>query len=104
MLEHIVVVGRRGTGPTNSYPQSGDHPIALVEETSGEVLYALKDLGSLLRRRIDGPVVVAGTVVGAAQDSPLLEVARVDRAAGPRNPKPPHEISRAGGPGNDGGR
>jgi len=82
VLEYVVAVGRLGTGSTNSCPRSGDPAVALVEETSGEVLYDLKNPGSLLLRRIDGPVVVAGTVVGADQDPLLLEVARVDRASG----------------------
>lgn len=104
MLEHVVVAGRLEIGESDTPPRSGGRTDALVGEVTGKVLYALRDPQALLGRRIEGPVVVAGTVVGGAHDPPLLEVARVDRKAGPRDQEPPRETPRAAGPVGDGGR
>jgi hypothetical protein len=74
-MEQIVAKGRLETSPTE--PET-HHGYALVDETTGEVLYALADPRGLLSQRIDDLVQVRGTVVETGGDLTLLEVARVD--------------------------
>ncbi len=77
-MEQIVVKGILESRPADFGAQYGGHGYALVDETTGEVLYALEDPKSLLGQRIGDLVQVHGTVVKTEGDTPLLEVTRVD--------------------------
>ena len=50
----------------------------MVDETTGEVLYALEDPKMLLGQRVGDLIQVHGAVVQAGEEIPLLEVTRVD--------------------------
>lgn len=73
-MEQIVVKGRLERRPADS----GAYGYALVDETTGEVLYALEDPRSLLDQRVGDLIEVHGTVVQTEGGNPLLEVVRVD--------------------------
>jgi hypothetical protein len=75
-VEQIVIKGYLERRAPDLSPRYGGY--ALVDETTGEVLYALADPRDLLEGRIDDLVQVHGTVVETGGDVPLLEVARVD--------------------------
>ena len=75
-MEQIVVKGILETGPADFGTRYGGY--ALVDETTGEVLYSLEDPKSLLGQRIGDLVQVHGMVVETEGDAPLLEVTRVD--------------------------
>ncbi len=77
-MEQIVVKGILESRPADFGAQYGGHGYALVDETTGEVLYALKDPRSFLGQRIGDLIEVHGMVVETDQDLPLLEVTRVD--------------------------
>ncbi len=68
-MEQIVVRGRLEI-------RRGGH--ALLDETTGETLYALNDPRGLLEGRTGDLVQVHGTVAETGGDDPLLEVTRVD--------------------------
>jgi hypothetical protein len=68
-VEQIVVKGRLETRRAG---------YALIDETTGEVLYALSDPRDLLTQHIGDLVQVYGTVVETEGDLPLLEVTRID--------------------------
>jgi len=51
---------------------------ALVDEATGEVLYALEDPRGFLGQRIGDLIRVHGTVAQAEGETPSLEVTRVD--------------------------
>ena len=74
-MEQIVARGRLETRPVEPGTR---HGYALVDETTGEVLYALSDPRSLLEGRTGDLVQVHGTVANTEGDFPLLEVTRVD--------------------------
>jgi hypothetical protein len=74
-MEQIVARGQLETRPVEPGTR---HGYALVDETTGEVLYALADPRGLLGQRTDDIVQVSGTVVETGGDVPLLEVTRVD--------------------------
>jgi len=73
-VEQIVIKGRLERRPADS----GAYGYAMVDETTGEVLYALEDPRSLLGQRIGDLIEVHGTVVQSEGDIPLLEVTRID--------------------------
>lgn len=75
-MEQIVVKGYLERRPVGLSPRYAGY--ALVDETTGEVLYALADPRNLLEGRIEDLVQVHGTVVETGGDVPLLEVTRVD--------------------------
>ena len=77
-MEQIVVKGILESRPADFGAPYGGHGYALVDETTGEVLYALKDPRSFLGQRIGDLIEVHGVVVETDQDLPLLEVTRVD--------------------------
>lgn len=77
-MEQIIAKGYLERRPADPSPRYGTHGYALVDETTGEVLYALTDPRDLLEGRIEDLVQVHGTVVETEGDVPLLEVARVD--------------------------
>jgi hypothetical protein len=77
-VEQIVVKGILESRPADFGAQYGGHGYALVDETTGEVLYALKDPRSFLGQRVGDLIEVHGMVVETDQDLPLLEVTRVD--------------------------
>jgi hypothetical protein len=68
-VEQIVVKGRLETRRAG---------YVLIDETTGETLYALSDPRDLLPRRIGDLAQVHGTVAETEGDIPLLEVSRVD--------------------------
>jgi hypothetical protein len=68
-VEQIVVKGRLETRRAG---------YVLIDETTGETLYALSDPRDLLTRRIGDLAQVHGTVAETEGDIPLLEVTRVD--------------------------
>ncbi len=68
-MEQIVVKGRLETRRAT---------LVLIDETTGETLYALSDPRDLLTQRIGDLVQVHGTVTETEEDVPLLEVTRVD--------------------------
>jgi hypothetical protein len=68
-VEQIVVKGRLET-------RHAGH--VLIDETTGETLYALSDPRDLLTQRIGDLAQVHGTVAETEGDIPLLEVTRVD--------------------------
>jgi hypothetical protein len=74
--EQIVARGLLETRPAESTTRYSGH--TLIDETTGEVLYALSDPRGLLEGRIGDLVQVHGTVVETEGDVPLLEVTRVD--------------------------
>ena len=75
-MEQIVVKGLLESRPADFGARYGGY--ALVDETTGEVLYALEDPRSLLGQRIGDLIEVHGTVVQTEGDIPLLEVTRID--------------------------
>ncbi len=77
-MEQIVVKGMLESRPADFGARYGGHGYALVDETTGEVHYALKDPRSFLGQRIGDLIEVHGMVVETDQDLPLLEVTRVD--------------------------
>jgi hypothetical protein len=77
-VEQIVARGLLETRPGEHRTRYGGHAHALIDETTGEVLYALSDPRSLLEGSIGNLVQVHGTVVKTEGDIPLLEVTRVD--------------------------
>ena len=77
-MEQIVVKGILESSTADFGARYGSHGYALVDETTGEVLYALKDPRSFLGQRIGDLIEVHGMVVETDQDLPLLEVTRVD--------------------------
>jgi hypothetical protein len=68
-VEQIVVKGRLETRRAG---------YVLIDEATGETLYALSDPRDLLTRRIGDLARVHGTVAETEGDIPLLEVTRVD--------------------------
>ena len=77
-MEQIVVKGILKSSTADFGARYGGRDYALVDETTGEVLYALKDPRSFLGQRIGDLIEVHGVVVETDQDLPLLEVTRVD--------------------------
>ncbi len=77
-MEQIVVKGILESRPADFGAQYGGHGYALVDETTGEVVYALEDPKSLLGQRIGDLIQVHGTVAQTEEEIPLLEVTRVD--------------------------
>ena len=75
-MEQIVVKGIVETGPADFLTRHGRY--ALVDETTGEVLYVLDDPKSLLDRYVGDLVEVHGTLTQTEGEIPLLEVIRVD--------------------------
>ena len=75
-MEQIVARGLLKTRPAESTRHYGGH--VLIDEMTGEVVYALSDPKGLLERRIGDLVQVHGTVAETGGDIPLLEVSRVD--------------------------
>ncbi len=75
-MEQIVVKGIVESRPADLQTRYGGY--ALVDETTGEVIYALDDPKSLLDQRIGDLVQVHGTVAQTEAEIPLLEVTRVD--------------------------
>ncbi len=77
-MEQIVIKGILESSTADFGARYGGHGYALVDETTGEVLYALKDPRSFLGQRIGDLIEVHGMVVETDQDLPLLEITRVD--------------------------
>lgn len=77
-MEQIVIKGILESSTADFGARYGGHGYALVDETTGEVLYALKDPRSFLGQRIGDLIEVHGMVVETDQDLPLLEVTRID--------------------------
>ena len=77
-MEQIVVKGILENRTADFGARYGGHGYALVDETTGEVLYALEDPKRLLGQRIGDLIQVHGTVAQAGGEIPLLEVTRVD--------------------------
>ena len=77
-MEQIVVKGILESRPADFGARYGGHGYALVDETTGEVLYALKDPRGFLGQRIGDLVEVHGTVAQTEGEIPLLEVTRID--------------------------
>jgi hypothetical protein len=77
-VEQIIVKGRLESRPADFGARYGGHDYALVDETTGEVLYTLEDPKSLLDQRIGDLIQVHGTVAQTEGEIPLLEVTRVD--------------------------
>jgi hypothetical protein len=75
-VEQIVVKGRLETGPIGFADSHAGY--VLIDETTGETLYALSDPRDLLTQRIGDLAQVHGTVAETEGDIPLLEVTRVD--------------------------
>jgi hypothetical protein len=75
-VEQIVVKGLLESRPADFGARYGGY--ALVDETTGEVLYALEDPKSLLGQRIGDLIQVHGTVARGEGEVPSLEVTRVD--------------------------
>ncbi len=75
-MEQIVVKGRLETEAIGSETLRAGY--ALIDETTGEMLYALSDPRDLLKGRIGDLVQVHGTVTETGEKVPLLEVVRVD--------------------------
>ena len=76
-MEQIVVKGRLEGRSADFGTRYGGHGYALVDETTGEVLYALKDPRGFLGQRIGDLVEVHGTVAQTEGEIPLLEVTRI---------------------------
>jgi 2-hydroxy-3-oxopropionate reductase len=72
-VEQIVARGLLERKPAGSRARH-----ALIDETTGEVLYTLSDPRRLLEGRIGDLIQVHGTVVETEGDIPLLEITRVD--------------------------
>ncbi len=77
-MEQIIARGLLKTRPAHLRTRHGRRAYALIDETTGEVLYALSDPRSLLEGRTGDLVQVHGTVANTEGDFPLLEVTRVD--------------------------
>ena len=77
-MEQIVVKGILESRPADFGARYGGHGYALVDETTGEVLYTLKDPRGFLGQRIGDLVEVHGTVAQTEGEIPLLEVTRTD--------------------------
>ena len=77
-MEQIVIKGILESRPVDLGARYESHGYALVDETTGEVLYTLEDPKSLLDQRIGELIQVHGTVAQTEREIPLLEVARVD--------------------------
>jgi hypothetical protein len=77
-VEQIVVKGILESSTADFGATYGGHNYALVNETTGEVLYTLEDPKSLLDQRIGDLIQVHGTVAQTGGEIPLLEVTRVD--------------------------
>ena len=75
--ESVVAWERPEVRSAGSEPAGGNPSYDLVNETTGEASYALRDPGLMLRGRAGVPTLVAGPVVGAARGLPLVEVVRV---------------------------
>jgi hypothetical protein len=75
-VEQIVVKGILENRPADFGARYGVY--ALVDETTGEVLYALEDPRGFLGQRIGDLIRVHGTVAQTEGEIPLLEVTRVD--------------------------
>jgi hypothetical protein len=75
-VEQIVVKGRLEIRPIEFADSSAGY--VLIDETTGETLYALSDPRDLLSERVGDLAQVHGTVAETEGDIPLLEVTRVD--------------------------
>ena len=75
-MEQIVVKGRLEIRPIEFEDSSAGY--VLIDETTGETLYALSDPRDLLSERVGDLAQVHGTVAETEGDVPLLEVTRVD--------------------------
>ena len=78
VVEQIVIKGILESSTADFGARYGGHGYALVDETTGELLYALEDPKSLLDQRIGDLIQVHGTVAQTEEEIPLLEVTRVD--------------------------
>ena len=76
-MEQIVIKGILESSTADFGARYEGHGYALVDETTGEILYALEDPKSLLDQRIGDLIQVHGTVA-QTEEIPLLEVTRVD--------------------------
>jgi hypothetical protein len=77
-VEQIVVKGLLESRPADFGAPYKGHGYALVDETTGEVLYTLEDPKSLLDQRIGDLIQIHGMVARTEGEIPLLEVTRVD--------------------------
>jgi hypothetical protein len=77
-VEQIVVKGILESRTADFGARYEGHGYALVDETTGEVLYGLEDPKKLLDQRIGDLIEVHGTVAQTEGEIPLLEVIRVD--------------------------
>ena len=77
-MEQIVVKGILESSTADFGARYGGHGYALVDETTGEVLYTLEDPKRLLDQRIGDLIQVHGMVARTEGEIPLLEVTRVD--------------------------
>ena len=77
-MEQIVIKGILESSTADFGARYGGHGYALVDETTGEILYALEDPRSLLDQRIGDVIQVHGTVAQTEEEIPLLEVTWVD--------------------------
>ncbi len=77
-MEQIVVKGILESRPADFGARYGSHDYALVDETTGEVLYTLEDPKRLLDQRIGDLIQVHGTIAQTEGEIPLLEVTRLD--------------------------
>jgi hypothetical protein len=75
-VEQIVVKGRLETRRIEFADSSAGY--VLIDETTGETLYALSDPRDLLTQRIGDLAQVHGTLAETEGDIPLLEVTRLD--------------------------
>jgi hypothetical protein len=75
-VEQIVVKGRLETRPIEFADSRASY--VLIDETTGETLYALSDPRDLLIQRVGDLAQVHGTLAETEEDIPLLEVTRVD--------------------------
>ncbi len=77
-MEQIVIKGILESSTADFGARYGGHGYALVDETTGEILYALEDPRGFLGQRIGYLIRVHGTVAQTEGEIPLLEVTRVD--------------------------
>ena len=68
-MEQIAVKGR---------PETRRGDLVLIDETTGETLYALSDPRGLLEGRLGDLVHVHGTLTETEENLPRLEITRID--------------------------
>ena len=77
LIEHALATGWLKTKRIDPGGDVG-RPYVLVGMATGGPLYELEDPGLLLDEFAGDPVLVAGAIVGAAGDVPVLRVTRID--------------------------